>query len=622
MKKCLEYKLQKAILKGIDESFDINDMCNRIDTTSHTKKSVGKHPRMLESLKRFVEDHKDGYKGFDWRCDKDDIELLCLAFDEDIIDETNMVFDGNVDDDDYDFLHLLTLVYKAWNDIAFNRIDRVFVNNVLAGIDSKSHPLYGVYMVFWNDQVPASCLCRIPSYTTAEASKCIFNGIRSINRIIDKFTSNPDYFGPDCNLNWLDVYGVCKMDWLFRGLKFNGDISLWNLRHVESMSMMFKESQFNGDISRWNVSNVRDFHMLFKDSQFTGDISEWNVKHYGAVTARMFDNCPIPYENRPKCLKGQTVRDYDGRTREVFESFDINDMGNRIDNDRHRKQSVEKHSKLYGLLKQFISDHEDGYDGFDWHCSKDDIEMLCIAFGDDVVEDVSKLIYDSIDENDRHFLRLLTLVYKAANSRTFSEIDRIFVDEVLSKIKDKSHPLYGCYQIYDANPMFVNGSVFDEIRSIAPVVCQFTDSGYFGPLCNLNWMDVSGVSNMYEVFTSLEFDGDISLWDVSNVINAEDMFHMSRFTGDISGWQIKSLKNMSGMFSMSCFDGDISGWDVSGVEEMSYAFSRADYFECDLSGWKVNPECDVYGMFYDTDFDKKFLPNSLKGNPVVYEGED
>ncbi len=54
---------------------------------------------------------------------------------------------------------------------------------------------------------------------------------------------------------------------MFFNSKFNGDISKWNVSHVEEMSYMFSNSKFNGDISNWNISNIENILKIFEYSK-------------------------------------------------------------------------------------------------------------------------------------------------------------------------------------------------------------------------------------------------------------------------------------------------------------------------------------------------------------------
>ena len=152
---------------------------------------------------------------------------------------------------------------------------------------------------------------------------------------------------------------------------------------------------------------------------------------------------------------------------------------------------------------------------------------------------------------------------------------------------------------YDILKNFVGIYKVSDHDELMELIDYFIEQ--FGNECNLNWIDVSNVTDMQWMFDESEFNGDISKWDVSNVTDMEYMFKWSKFNGDISQWNVSNVTNMESMFNSSKFNGDISQWNVSNVTNMNTMFFNS-VFNGDISQWDVSNVTNMDSMFYDSKF--------------------
>ena len=112
--------------------------------------------------------------------------------------------------------------------------------------------LYGdIYMTSWknNNTLESRRLTEEilnPPKKTKKSRKVVVESFYQLRTLIDDRVKE---FGPNCDLNDLDVSQITSMNRLFYGSEFNGDISRWDVSNVVNMRGMFYESKFNGDIS-------------------------------------------------------------------------------------------------------------------------------------------------------------------------------------------------------------------------------------------------------------------------------------------------------------------------------------------------------------------------------------
>ena len=202
----------------------------------------------------------------------------------------------------------------------------------------------------------------------------------------------------------------------------------------------------------------------------------------------------------------------------------------------------------------------------------------------DYNEDITKSKTDIINTEEYAFSIINTL-YKKLTSEilTVQELDRLVQYYQITKQK---------YKVYSRQ----------ELKRIIDYVIGVYQSGDFVKGLNpdiktLNWIDVSEVKYMDELFKGLQFTSDISEWDVSNVLTMSNMFENATFTSDISKWNVSKVTTMYGMFSACNFESELSDWDVSHVTDMGHMFFISP-FNGDISKWNVKNVTNMPYMFY------------------------
>ena len=121
---------------------------------------------------------------------------------------------------------------------------------------------------------------------------------------------------------------------------------------------------------------------------------------------------------------------------------------------------------------------------------------------------------------------------------------------------------------------------------------------------NLNWLDISNVTMLDQLFNVGTFNRqyifwDVSDWDTSHVTSMVGTFKECKDICDLSKWDTSKVTSMVNMFyGCSTFNGNISNWNVSKVTKFDSMFFGCSSFNQDISNWDISSAKNLSKMFY------------------------
>ncbi|SHL54793.1 surface protein [Fibrobacter sp. UWT2] len=353
--------------------------------------------------------------------------------------------------------------------------------------------------------------------------------------------------GLECDLNFIDVSRVTDMSGLFEFEElYDPETDADVIAEFDEFERTaFERSRFNGNISQWDVSNVTNMFRMFNNSRFNGDISQWNVSN---VT-------------------------------EMGEMF----CGSKFNGDVSRWDV----SNVKGMFGMFGNSQFKGDIG-SWDVSNV-MNMELMFYGSRFNGNIDQ--WDVSNVTNMHFMFAFSRFNGDISHWNVSgeaNLDGMFNNSPIEWAND--YPSW--YRI--ARP--VNKAVAwdrDHLKKIIEVAIERN-----GNECDLNYIDVSNVTDMSELFLNSPFNGDISQWDVSNVTYMHEMFKNSQFNGDISQWDVSNVIGAGSMFENSQFEGDVRHWDLrnvvgTGYREM-FKGARCKYDELRVAAQLPEDDFDYY----------------------------
>lgn len=213
-----------------------------------------------------------------------------------------------------------------------------------------------------------------------------------------------------------------------------------------------------------------------------------------------------------------------------------------------------------------------------------------IGMTNDLLEDDAKKIHEQllkgmvVSDDDLELVCQDAFKYKV---KDFNELVHIIADIKKQLYKDK-------VDAFNLNWLDIsNVTMLDQLFNVGTFNRQYI-------FWNVSDWDTSHVTSMVGTFNGCKDICDLSKWDTSHVTSMVNMFYeCSTFNSNISNWNVSKVTRFDSMFyGCSSFNQDISNWDISSAENLSYMFYNCRKFNQPIQKWNITKNMDISYLLY------------------------
>ena len=364
--------------------------------------------------------------------------------------------------------------------------------------------------------------------------------------------------------NW-DVSNVTNMGGMFnRAESFNIDISHWNTSKVNQMGTMFYWAKnFNQPIGTWDTSKVKDMNQMFSQAKtFNQNLSSWDVSKVENMRG-MFN----------------WAEQFDGDI-STWNTSEVTNMAGMFGNAKNFNQPIGNWntSKVTTMASMFYYAHKFNQPIGNWNTS-------------------------NVTNMQSTFHWATVFNQPIGNWNTSKVTDMSFMFHVA---RDFNQPIGN----WDTGKVTTMNSMFRQAVNFNQAIGNWNTSNVTNMLMMFHWAlkfdqpignwNTSKVTTMQAMFQwALNFNQPIGNWNTSNVTRMDYMFAWAtKFNQPIGNWDTSKVTTMSSMFgNAENFNQAIGNWDTSNVTNMGWMFAGAIKFNADISSWNTSKVTSMWLMF-------------------------